>query len=178
MLQQLTRKLAAESGKARPGGRAWRQQAMTLAIIQIFTWAARKNRTKIYKTDEQIFSRIDRWSGECLQNAGLSKHTNFFESYKYIEFNKSTARTWEKAFKKMYSISEQLLAHTEMTVILGALLYVAEVGYEEAPQDRKKPWDYLRRAVVALYRRVDNDFEASDQAKAQRYGERLVEAIE
>lgn len=180
MLQQFTKRLAVESEKARPGGRGWRKQAMALAIIQIFTWSAKTNRNKHTKTDEKIFSRIDRWSGECLQSAGLSQYTNFFNSWQYIDFdnNESAARAWEKKFKQMYNISEQLLSHTELTVMFGAMLYVAEVSFEDMPQDRKKSWDYLRRAVVALYRRVDNDFKASDQARAQRYGERLMEAIE
>jgi hypothetical protein len=56
---------ATRTHPVRPGGYGWRRQALTLAVVEIMTWAVRSNRTRHTKTDDQIFARIDRWSGEC-----------------------------------------------------------------------------------------------------------------
>jgi len=162
----------------RPGGYGWRRQALTLAVTEILTWAARSNRTKHTKTDDQIFARIDRWSGECKRVAGLPTDMSFFQCGDHIDFSGSAARRWSRAFERMGAICKESLRHTETTVIFGALLYVVETCAEQVPEKRQRPWDLLTRAVVALYRRADPDFLAEDQGRAQKLGERLVSCME
>jgi hypothetical protein len=163
---------------ARPGGYGWRRQALTLAVVEIMTWAVRSNRTRHTKTDDQIFARIDRWSGECKAAMGLPRDMSFFQCGDHIDFSGSAARKWSQAFDRMGQACQEALSHTETTVVFGALAYVVETCEDQVPGDRARAWDLLSRAVVALYKRCDPEFKAGDQGRAQRLGERLIETMD
>ncbi|MFW5970482.1 MAG: hypothetical protein ACOCQT_00135 [Desulfovermiculus sp.] len=151
---------------------------MPLMIAEIMVKATKEEWPKKYKKDQEIFDRLSRWLGECKQDAGLPPEMSFYECGNWIEFTKSSGRKWHNSVTNMGNILADALKHTHLTMYLGALLYVMETTSELIPASRQRPWGYLTLAVAALYKRVDKDMAAKDQARAQELGEKLIDCME